>query len=276
MILKCGNREFIFGHKTYVMGVINVTPDSFSDGGRFKTLNSVISCAEQMLEDEVDVIDVGGESTRPFSNEVNLEEELRRVLKVISSLATRGITNISIDTRKAEVARQCLSEGASWINDVSAFSDVKMLEVASKADALVIVHSRGSPDVMQKNKIIYDDVVSEVGDFLRKKVNFASEYNISKKKILVDQGIGFGKTLKHNLQLSRQLKKFKNIGAGVLYGPSRKAFLGEISNIKKPAERDAATLGAIAFACMNNTDMVRVHDVKGTVKMLKVLQKLKE
>ncbi len=276
MILKCGERELVFGRKTYVMGVLNLTPDSFSDGGRFNAFDNAIACAEKMLEDGVDVIDIGGDSTRPFSNAVSLEEELGRIFKLVSFLTHKGITNISIDTRKAEVARQCLNEGASWVNDVSAFSDIKMPEVASQADALIVIHSKGTPDIMQKGEIAYDDVVSEVETFLRQKVRLAAEYNIPKEKILVDPGIGFGKSLEHNLQLSRSLSQFENIGAGVLYGPSRKAFLGEITGIKDASKRDAATLGAIAVAGMANIDMVRVHDVKGTVEMLKVLTKLKD
>ena len=274
MILKCGNKKIILGHKTYVMGILNITPDSFSDGGKFNTVDKAISCAEQMLEDEVDIIDIGAESTRPFSSKVSLDEELNRILKIVTSLVARGITNISIDTCKSEVARQCLSEGASWINDVSAFSDVRMIKVASKADALILMHSRKFPNTIEKDKIDDNNIVEEVKNFLYKKVELAEKYNISKNKILIDQGIGFNKTFNNNLELIQQIKEFKNIGAGIVCGPSRKRFLGRITGIEKPIERDIATLGVVAFASMNDADIVRVHNVKGTVELLKVLQKL--
>ncbi len=258
-----------------VMGALNVTPDSFSDGGSYFNTDTAIAHAEQMAEDGADVIDIGGESTRPFAQPVSPREELSRVLPVVRGLVARGIRNISIDTRNASTAHACLGEGASWINDVSAFShDQDMVHVAKNADCVVLMHARGTPDIMQAGEIAYGDVVQQIREYLIERVNFAISQGIERKKILVDPGIGFGKKLAHNIAITKNLSAFANIGAGVLYGPSRKAFIGEITGIKDAAQRDFATMAPIAIAELQGVTMVRVHNVKATVEMLSVLKQL--
>ena len=274
-VLACGSKTFYLGARTFVMGILNVTPDSFSDGGRFLGLDSAVSRAEQLIRDGADIIDIGGESTRPYSQMVSPEEELERILPLVKALVKRGIRNISIDTRNASTAMVCLDEGASWINDVSGLShDRDMITAVRNADVLVLMHARGTPDVMQTGDIKYQNVVDEVRDFLRERVLYASENGIDTRRILVDPGIGFGKKLVHNLDLIRRLHAFQDIGIGVLCGPSRKAFIGELTGIKEPSERDIPTLGAVACSVLAGTDMVRVHNVKATVEALKVIDAL--
>jgi dihydropteroate synthase len=275
MILKCGNKELLLGSRTYVMGILNLTPDSFSDSGKFNDFKNAISHVEKMLDDGADIIDIGAESTRPFSKTISLKEELKRILNIVIYLTHNGVRNISVDTRKAEVARQCILEGASWINDVSAFSDINMPIVAAKADAVILMHAKGVPENMQSVDIVYDDLICDIKNFLFNKIKIAEKFGISKKNILIDPGVGFGKMYNHNLKISKNIKKFKGISAGVVYGSSRKSFLGEITGIKKPMDRDIATLATTAFACMNDVDIVRVHDVKNTVEIIKVLDKIK-
>jgi dihydropteroate synthase len=275
-MLKCGDRQLLFGTRTFIMGILNVTPDSFSDSGCFLSISAALKQAELMLRYGADVIDIGGESTRPFSSPVSPEEEQERVLPVIRALISEGINNLSIDTRNSSTAKSSLEEGVSWVNDVSAFSyDEKMWKAAKHADVVVLMHSRATPQEMQKGNIVYDNVVIDIVDYLENRVRYAVEKGFSSQCLLVDPGIGFGKKLSHNLELIKNLNHFQGIGAGVLCGPSRKAFIGELTGIAEASDRDNATLGALSWAVRAGADMVRVHNVKSTSEMLKVVDALK-
>jgi len=259
------------------MGILNITPDSFSDGGDFLNADAALREAEQMIEWGADVVDIGGESTRPFAKPVPPEEELARVLPIVRVLVNHGIRQLSIDTRNASTARACFQEGVTWLNDVSAFThDPLMIEAAKNFETVILMHSRGTPESMQAGNIAYDDVVSEVYRFLQERVQVAMYAGIEKSKLIVDPGIGFGKRLEHNLALIRSLSKFQGLGSSVLCGLSRKAFIGELTGLKDPKERDAATIGAICMASSFGADIVRVHDVKGAVHALKIVDALRQ
>jgi dihydropteroate synthase len=274
--LQCGDRLLPLGQRTLVMGILNLTPDSFSDGGLFTGTDAALARAEQMLAEGADVIDIGGESTRPFAAPVSPQEELARILPVVRALCLRGIRNLSIDTRNASTWRACQYEGASWLNDVSALThDEDMVKVAQRADVVILMHAKGTPDVMQKGEISYDNVVTDVAGFLRQRIELANQAGISSERILVDPGIGFGKKLAHNLALIRGLQELKGLGAGILCGTSRKAFIGELTGLKIASERDAASLGALSASVLAGADMVRVHDVKAAVQALKIIDAIK-
>jgi dihydropteroate synthase len=255
------------------MGVVNVTPDSFSDGGSFESAQDAIDHALRLLDEGADVLDVGGESTRPGAREVSPADELARVLPVVEGLATRGIHNVSVDTRNAATARACRQAGAAWLNDVSALSwDEAMPEVARSFDVVVLMHARDNPERMQRGDIHYDDVTAEVAGYLDERLSAAG---LSPERVLVDPGIGFGKRLEHNLTLTRELARLRGRAAGVLYGPSRKRFLGELTGIEEAAARDAATHGAVAYAAQHGADVLRVHDVRGARDALRVIDALR-
>ena len=227
VILKCGDRQLVLGQRTFIMGVVNVTPDSFSDGGKWLAADHAIAHGMALAAAGADVLDVGGESTRPGAAPVTPEEECARVLPVIKGLVREGISFISVDTRHAETARICLEEGASWVNDVSGGThDPAMLMTAKNADALVLMHMRGTPKNMQSGEIIYDDVVQDVADYLAERVNACEAVGIHPGKVLLDPGIGFGKLLEHNLLLTEHLTRLQGKAAGILYGPSRKTIFG--------------------------------------------------
>ena len=269
--ILCGDRELQLGSRTFVMGILNVTPDSFSDGGMAAHVDQALHHADRLLREGADILDIGGESTRPGAEPVAVETEIRRVMPVVESLVARGVRNLSVDTRNAETARRALAAGVSWLNDVSAFThDEQMLSVAPVADAVVLMHAKGTPKTMQKGKIQYDDVVKDISMYLQERVRVAAEAGISKERILVDPGIGFGKTLAHNLAVARHLSTFRGESIGVLFGPSRKKFLGELTGIGEPKERDAATLGALCASVFTGADIVRVHDVKSSVEALRI------
>lgn len=273
--LRCGDRELPLGTRTFVMGIVNVTPDSFSDGGRALDVDDAVSHALSLLEDGADVLDLGGESTRPGSKPVSPEEETARVLPVVEALVSRGVRCLSVDTRNASTAKACLEAGASWLNDVSALShDEDMPEVAAGFDAVILMHARGEPETMQKGVIHYDDVVEEVALYLEERVALAVSRGVPKERLLVDPGIGFGKRGGHNLELTRGLARLSSIAGGVLYAPSRKRFLGELAGVSVPAERDAATVGAVCYAALHGADVVRVHDVRSAVHALRVVDAL--
>ncbi|MEM7495734.1 MAG: dihydropteroate synthase [Myxococcota bacterium] len=271
----CGGRRLALGRRTHVMGVINVTPDSFSDGGLFNSAEAAVAHGVRLLAEGADLLDVGGESTRPGAVPVPPREERARVLPVVEGLVARGVRCISVDTRNASTAAACLGAGASWINDISALRhDPAMARVARKADGVVLMHMRGTPATMQQGEIAYDDVAREVANFLAGRVRVARDAGISPDRILVDPGIGFGKTLEHNLELSRRLDVFRPLAAGIVYGPSRKGFLGKLVEEQDPRQRTAATLGAVAAGALQGADVVRVHDVRATVHLLRVLRSL--
>jgi dihydropteroate synthase len=255
------------------MGVLNVTPDSFSDGGLHFAFADAVAAAQRMADEGADVIDVGGESTRPGSEPVSAEEEIRRVEPVIEALTARGIRS-SIDTSKASVAQAALAAGADFVNDVSALSDPGMAEVCAEADCQVaLMHMRGTPRTMQLDPV-YDDVVAEVREYLLARAELAIAAGIRREQIWIDPGIGFGKTVEHNLTLLRESAAFVATGYPVLVGASRKSFVGRILGTADPAHRLEGTLAAHATAVNGGALMIRAHDVLAHRRYFDVLNQI--
>lgn len=252
------------------MGIINVTPDSFSDGGEAYELDSAVDRAEQMIADGADIIDIGGESTRPGSETVSLDEEIRRGIPVIEMLAKRTTAILSIDTYKAEVARRALEAGAHIVNDISAgtFDDAMPDIVAQYGAGVVLMHIKGTPRNMQKDPV-YDDLIGEIRQYLTAAVARFESAGVNPDHILVDPGIGFGKTLDHNLELIRRLGEFRGLGAGILLGVSRKSFIGLLTD-RPVDDRLAGTIAAVVAGVFAGADVMRVHDVAMVVDALKV------
>ncbi|HYO67003.1 MAG TPA: dihydropteroate synthase [Archangium sp.] len=261
--LVLGSRTFTFGARTSVMGVVNVTPDSFSDGGRYFGTEAAVAHGLRLAEAGADVLDVGGESTRPGSPPVSAEEEVARIVPVLEGLRARTDVPISVDTTKAAVAREALKAGAVLVNDISGFHfDAELPRVVAEAGATCcLMHIQGTPGTMQQAPH-YEDVVDEVLAFLEEGVERAVAAGVRRERVLVDPGIGFGKTLGHNLFLLRRLGELRVLGLPLLVGTSRKAFLGRLAGGKPADERLAATLGSVAsLAAAGDADFVRVHDV---------------
>ncbi len=243
------------------MGVLNITPDSFSDGGQFFDTERAVERGLQMAADGAAIIDVGGESTRPGSASVSADEQTGRVVPVIKALCKKIDVPISIDTYKLEVAKAALEAGAGMINDITALSDERMAELAAKHDVpVVLMHMQGMPATMQMEPR-YEDVVSEVLEFLLGRAKRAEDFGIAKNMIFIDPGIGFGKTLEHNLLLLRDINKFVATGYRVLIGTSRKSFIGELTGKEKPGERIFGTAATVALCAAAGVSIVRVHDV---------------
>lgn len=258
------------------MGIINVTPDSFSDGGEVYNRDAAVERGLALVEEGADILDIGGESTRPGSDPVSLDEELQRVMPVIEALCGRVEVPISIDTYKSVVARAALEAGAQIVNDISAgYFDSQMAEVIADYNAtVVLMHIKGTPRDMQKNPV-YDDLLGEVKDYLSNAVVRFEAVGVPRNRILVDPGIGFGKQLEHNLELIRRVDELKEIAAGVMIGPSRKSFIGLLTG-KPVRERLAGTIAAVVASVIYGADAVRVHDVAPVVDALKVIDELKE
>ena len=270
MIFRFGQHEWTFPG-IRVMGILNATPDSFYDGGRFVSPNDALERARGMVDQGVDVIDVGGESTRPMAAEVGLQQELDRVLPVIRLIRKELDVPVSIDTAKSEVARLAVAEGASIINDVSGGrADPAILKVAAATGAgLVLMHSRGDPRTMQ-SLTQYDSVVDDALRELEEALGTAISAGIPAERIVVDPGFGFAKTADQNVDLLRELERFRAPGRPVLVGVSRKSFLGAIAN-REPEHRLAASLAAQCLAALRGCDIIRTHDVRETVETLKIL-----
>ncbi|NVN98396.1 MAG: dihydropteroate synthase [Geobacteraceae bacterium] len=269
-------RSFDLSVAPLVMGVLNLTPDSFSDGSSYNSVDIAVAAAMKMVEDGADIIDVGGESTRPGADTVSAREELARVLPVIEALATKVSVPISIDTWKSEVAAVALNAGVEIVNDISAMTfDAKMLQVVAEFEAAVILmHSRGKPSDMQKYTA-YSDIVSEVRQFLGDRIEAAVTAGIDKDKIVVDPGIGFGKSVSGNLEIIRRLGEFKSLGRPVLVGTSRKSFIGAMLN-RDVSGRVFGTAATVAVSMMNGASIFRVHDVRAmrdTVDMVRAIMK---
>lgn len=260
--IECAKYTLRLGGRALIMGILNVTPDSFADGGRYDTLDSALLQAERMAEEGADIIDIGGESTRPGARPVPLKEEMGRTIPVIKELVKRIDLPISIDTYKSQVAREALDSGASLVNDISALRvDEGMAGVVSRYKApLVLMHMQGEPRNMQKNPH-YKDVVGEIISFLRERVAFAKEKGIDEERIIVDPGIGFGKTTEHNLKIFNRLSEFRSLGRPILVGPSRKSVIGNVLNLPVE-ERLEGTAATVAASILNGADIIRVHDVK--------------
>jgi len=259
-----------------IMGILNVTPDSFSDGGRYQSVEEAFDHARLMIEEGADIIDVGGESTRPYSEPVAEKEELNRVIPVIEKLHGIPGALISVDTYKANVAREALKAGADWVNDISGLTyDAAMAGVIAEKDAYaVIMHIKGTPRNMQENPH-YDDVAGEIRGFLQERIEYAVRMGIDRKKIIVDPGIGFGKRVEDNLRILKMLREFKKLGCPVLVGTSMKSFIGKITDMPLE-ERVEGTLATLAVALMNGADIVRVHDVRKARKVLNMVKAVME
>ncbi len=259
-----------------IMGILNVTPDSFSDGGKHYALEEAVDHALLMIEEGADIIDVGGESTRPFSEPVAEKDELNRVIPVIETLRANPDILISVDTYKANVAREALMAGADMVNDISGLTyDDRMAGVIAANDAYtVIMHIKGTPRNMQEDPG-YDDVIGEIKAFLQERVEHAIRMGIDREKIIVDPGIGFGKRVEDNLRILKMLREFKELGRPVLVGTSMKSFIGRITD-SPLEERVEGTLATLAVALMNGADIIRVHDVKKAGKVLKIVKAVME
>ena len=254
--------DFKFGSRTYIMGILNVTPDSFSGDGIYQDIDRAVETGERLVQEGADIIDIGGESTRPGAQSVTIEEEIERVIPVIEKLSKKIKAPISIDTAKSKVARRALDSGASIVNDITGFeSDHEMVYVIREFNAkVVLMHIKGTPQTMQ-NSPKYGILILEIKEELRRIIDKAISNGIKKENIIIDPGIGFGKTLEHNLEILNRLSEFKELGMPVLVGPSRKSFIGKITGTE-PYNRVFGTAGAVAVAIENGADIVRVHDVK--------------
>ncbi|MBM4166924.1 MAG: dihydropteroate synthase [Ignavibacteria bacterium] len=263
-----GKNVFDFS-RTYLMGILNVTPDSFSDGGKYFSIESAIKRGIEMVENGADIIDIGGESTRPNSESISVGEELRRTIPVIEQLAKRIDVPISIDTTKSKVAEESLNVGATMVNDISGLMfDEEMISVVAKAKAsLVVMHIQGNPKTMQQNPR-YENVVEEVKQFLLNAILKATANGVS--QIFIDPGIGFGKALEHNLSLLNHLQEFTSLGYPILVGTSRKSFIGKLTNELQADKRLEGTAASVALSILNGANVVRVHDVKEMKKVVLV------
>ena len=267
--LQCGRFDFDLARRPLVMGILNVTPDSFSDGGRHHALEFAVEGAEQMIKDGVDIIDIGGESTRPGSPSVPVDEELRRVIPTIYALRELGVP-LSIDTCKPEVMREAILAGADMINDINGFRAPGALEAVRGSDVgLCVMHMQGTPQDMQAQPV-YDDVVAEVIAFLRERVDTLVAGGVVRERVTIDPGFGFGKTVEHNVALLRGIADMqRDLGLPVLAGLSRKSMIGTLTG--KPLEqRLAGSIGGALAAVAQGARIVRVHDVAETVDALKV------
>ncbi|MGL5062719.1 MAG: dihydropteroate synthase [Microcoleus sp.] len=261
------NKSFEWGKRTYLMGILNVTPDSFSDGGEFNTLDSALARAINMVGYGVDIIDIGGQSTRPGAAEISLTEELDRVIPVVEMLRQKsrifGNVPISVDTTRSEVAKAAVEAGADTINDISgATFDSQMLQtVANLKVPIILMHLRGTPQTMQK-MTKYRDLIGEIGEFLENRIEAAVAAGIDKSQIIIDPGIGFAKNCNQNLEILRELPNFRYLNCPILVGLSRKSFIGQILEQREAKERIWGTAAACTGAIANCADILRVHDVR--------------
>ncbi len=266
----CKRHELPLGERTLVMGIVNVTPDSFSGDG-VPDADAAVRRAWQLVEDGADIVDIGGESTRPGAQTVPADEEMRRVLPVIERLMAQNFpAPISVDTYKPEVAKRALEAGACIVNDIFGLRQPGMVElVAEGRPVVVIMHMQGTPQTMQLNPT-YTDCVGEIAEFLRQQAEAAQRVGLPKDRIIVDPGIGFGKTVEHNLEILRRLGELKALGYPVLIGTSRKSFIGKVLGIEVPAERVWGTAATVAIAIANGADIVRVHDVREMAQVVRM------
>ena len=263
------NNGWSCGEETGIMGIINVTPDSFSDGGKYANVEAAVMRAKQMVADGADIIDIGGESSRPGAEPITANEECRRIIPVVQALAEQSQIPISVDTYKAKVAREALSAGACVINDITALhGDPNMCQILADAQAgVILMHMQGVPATMQKAPT-YQNVVTEVHAWLTEVASQAVDRGIDSSRIMIDPGIGFGKTFDHNLEILRHLMQFRGIGYPMLVGVSRKKFIGRILDLPVH-QREEGTAATVAWSIINGANVVRVHDV---AKMKQVAQ----
>ncbi len=269
---QCRDRILMLSDKPLIMGILNVTPDSFSDGGQYFTKEDAVSRVSEMIREGADIIDIGGESSRPGALLVPEEEEAKRVLPVIEEISKKlPDVIISVDTRKSNIAYKALEAGAHIINDISALRfDEKMLEVVKKYSAgVILMHMKGEPATMQNNPV-YNDVLAEIKQFFDERISFCTKGGIQRGNIAIDPGIGFGKTTLHNLKLIANLNTFTDFKLPIVMGLSRKRFIGELTERTIPAERLYGTIAGNLFAYLKGANIIRVHDVKAVCEAVKV------
>lgn len=262
--------------RTYIMGILNVTPDSFSDGGLYLSKDDAIRRALGMVDEGADIIDVGGESTRPGSEMVSVDEEIRRVIPVIEAIRDKVNVPISIDTYKSKVAELAIQAGASIVNDISGLRfDKRMADVVARYGVgVVIMHIKGTPKDMQKNPV-YKALIPEIMDYIREGIMIALKAGVAEDRIIIDPGIGFGKTVEHNLEILKRLDEFKGFEKPILIGPSRKSFIGNILGGLPVTERLEGTASAVAVGIFNGANIIRVHDVKEMVRVARIADAIK-
>lgn len=275
--IKCGNFTLPLGQRTLVMGILNVTPDSFSDGGLYNQQQQAIKRGLEIAAQGADIIDVGGESTRPGSEPVAEAEELKRVLPVIEKLAEQVNIPISIDTKKAKVAEEALKAGASMVNDITGFKGDPAMPQAliSKRDVVAIaMHIKGEPKTMQLHPV-YEDLIAEISQYLRESVELAVKAGLPAQNVFIDPGFGFGKTVAQNLEILRRLSEFKTLGQPIAIGTSRKSTIGKVLGDLPVSERLEGTAATVCAAILNGANLIRVHDVKEMVKVAKMSDAIK-
>ncbi len=273
-VLEWTGGRLDFSNGALLMGILNVTPDSFSDGGKFFDTDKAITHGIKMAEDGAAIIDVGAESSRPGSEPVSADEQIKRAVPVIEALSKKITIPISIDAYNFEVARTALDAGASMINDITALSDERMANLAAeKKVPVVLMHMRGNPKIMQANPV-YEDVVNDVLQYLLEHAEKAEKFGIPSERIFIDPGIGFGKTFEHNLLLLKNIDKFVASGYRVLVGTSRKAFIGKITGKENPSDRIFGTAATVALCAAAGVSILRVHDVSQMNEVVKVLSSI--
>lgn len=270
--LRVRGKDYSLGRRTWLMGILNVTPDSFSDGGMYLDKKSAVQKGLQLIEDGADILDIGGESTRPGSNPITSEEEKRRILPVISGIREKTDTLISVDTTKSEVLKSALDAGADILNDISGMRfDPKILGLAAKKDIpVIIMHMKGTPRNMQESPE-YNNVIQEIKTFLKQRVSGALTAGIKKNKIIIDPGIGFGKRLKDNLKIISNLSAFSELGYPILIGVSRKSFIGDLLKLS-PEKRLEGTIASSLISILQGAHILRVHDVSSLKKAVTVAE----
>ena len=281
MIIRHDKGYLDIGSKTLVMGILNVTPDSFYDGGKYFGIDDALKRARKMIDDGADIIDVGGESTRPNSNYVSVEEEIRRVIPLIKEISKETQVPISIDTYKAEVADKAIKAGAQIINDVSGLqADKEMAKIAAAHNTpIIIMHIKGRPHDFPKDPV-YADLIPEIISFFESRIEYSIKSGIAHNKIIIDPGIGFGKGVEHNIEILRQLKKFKCMNLPIMIGTSHKSFIGRILkpsddvNSNENYSHLLGTLVTLVIAVSNGANIVRVHDVKEAVQAIKMYKSI--
>jgi dihydropteroate synthase len=268
----CTNQD----QETLIMGIVNVTPDSFSDGGQYFSIDSAVIHAMQLIQDGADILDIGGESTRPGASIISVEEELNRILPVINSIRNKDETiPISIDTTKSVVAKRAIEAGADIVNDISGFMNDKNMPsvVGSLGVPVILMHMKGTPDTMQNNPQ-YDDIIGEISAFFINQINVAKMAGVKTEYIILDPGIGFGKTANHNFILIQKLNEFRKLGYPIMIGPSRKAFLRTTLDLP-PDDRKEGTAAVVSSGIINGARIVRVHDVKEMKRVVIITEKIR-